>query len=282
MAFKRLLGSLMPTSMDHQNLDGALNLHRRGFFVMPLIPNEKRPVFEEWQHATDRPQTEKEVRALFLNPNLGVGVCGGFQSNLTIVDVDVKDPDTHLPTEALIARAKMIVEKLPPTLTIRTPSKGFHLYYQLHPTPRNWTKFVDAQIDFRTEGGFVVAPPTLGYTFLTPLETPIAKFPQELLDLIKAKNSPGTAANRDMWRRLLSGSTYGSRNSDLARVTGKLLATFVQSPDSFEEDATVVISLLRAWNQKCSPPLDQKEFDNTVNSILNKHYGSVQKRSETR
>lgn len=78
-------------------------------------------------------------------------------------------------------------EGLPETLTASTISGGTHHYY-LHPGPlRNGV--LRAGVDFKGQNGFVVVPPTVGYSWINP-GTPIAPLPDWVADQIGTKTPP--------------------------------------------------------------------------------------------
>lgn len=65
------------------------------------------------------------------------------------------------------------------------------------------------------------------------------------------------------WLNILDGISEGGRNISLSRLAGHLLANNIH-PD-------VAWKLCECWNMTNSPPLDEKEFENTFNSILRSH-----------
>lgn len=65
------------------------------------------------------------------------------------------------------------------------------------------------------------------------------------------------------WRDLAFGVGEGERNQALASLIGYLLRRYV--------DVNLVYGLAIAWAQQCTPPIDDKEVNNTFRSILKKH-----------
>ncbi|MEV6676210.1 bifunctional DNA primase/polymerase [Streptomyces erythrochromogenes] len=122
------------------------------------------------------------------NPAFGVGVAAG-PSNLLIVDLDMHQstppaPDKLLPGLALpsdldlasvrngehalsllcrLRRAPQLVSDPPQTFTVRTPSGGLHLWYQVA-DGRQWRMdsrgHLGWQIDIRADRSYAVAPGT--------------------------------------------------------------------------------------------------------------------------
>lgn len=81
----------------------AQTLYEKGYSVIPLVPNEKKPVFKKWQDKY-RDITQAQLNN-WLNhyPDWGVGV---QTFNTPAIDIDVKDAEI----------AKLIVEKIKPML----------------------------------------------------------------------------------------------------------------------------------------------------------------------
>lgn len=94
----------------------------------------------------------------------------------------------------------------------------------------------------------------------------------KILDLMKEKESnkqikldySKQQARRDSsyWRDLAFGVGEGERNQALASLIGYLLRRYV--------DVNLVYGLAIAWAQQCTPPIDDKEVNNTFKSILKK------------
>ena len=101
------------------------------------------------------------------NPSrFNTGIPTGTRNNLLVVDHDVKDEGVR---EFRKYRREF---GTPQTLTVQTPTKGYHYYFNYsHEDPDcqamikaylgNKTKFRGKGIDIRSEGGYVVAPPSV-------------------------------------------------------------------------------------------------------------------------
>ncbi len=100
------------------------------------------------------------------NPGrFNTGIPTGTRNNLLVVDLDVKD-DRVVEFDKYIA-----LHGEPQTLKVKTPSKGYHYYFNYSHADadcqqmiktylRNSTKFRGNGIDIRSEGGYIVAPPS--------------------------------------------------------------------------------------------------------------------------
>jgi len=122
------------------------------------------------------------------------------------------------------------------------------------------TGVVAPGVDVRGEGGFVVAPPTLGWSFLNDAA------PAELPDLrVGGRAARGQrAAGTGQRFEVLEEVSEGGRNQYLARATGWLL-----SQGMGEDEAE---ALVHEHNEAvCRPPLEPDEVRRIVSSIARYH-----------
>lgn len=165
----------------------------------------KFPDLKEWTTFKLRLPEKNELNYSD-SPNVGI-VCGAVSGNLEVIDVDVKYDITGSLRKDLLS---VIPEYL--TYIVETPSGGIHIYYRTecdvpgnHPIARRQTteneKDADLKagkklslfktiIETRGEGGFVVAPPSTGYTLLSdnlPLITATER--EQIMALCQAFNT---------------------------------------------------------------------------------------------
>lgn len=226
----------------------------KGFSIIPINPNDKKPAIDSWKKYQCRQPSQEELIEWFGNGSENnIGIVTGKISNLAVVDLDSKD-------------AVEFADKnnFPPTPLVKT-KKGYHLYYQYKEGVRNYQKRDDLPgIDLRGEGGYVVAPPSvhpsgIGYEWVEGKaldDIDITELPEGIL----AKRPEHKTPIKDL---LVNGIPEGRRNDSLARIAGAL---FYQGLDYNE-----VLSLCLAWNEKNAPSLPEKEIEITVKSILTKH-----------
>lgn len=121
--------------------------------TMPL--NGKKPTTTGWQNLTESVEVSQ-------GQNIGI-VCGAA-SNLTVVDIDIKDKGMEI-WERLITAID-----IPETPTVKTGSGGLHLYFQYDVEVKTSAKCVTIDwgevhekigIDIRSNKGQVVAPPSV-------------------------------------------------------------------------------------------------------------------------
>jgi hypothetical protein len=121
----------------------------------PLLPNSKLPACK-WTDKTNHIFDKQDK-------NKNYGLLTGKINNLLVLDIDVKD-------NGLEEWKKYVQRKgEPKTITITTPSGGFHYYFLYHSSNhadeqllRNYlhtqTKLRNAGLDIRSDGGYVVGP----------------------------------------------------------------------------------------------------------------------------
>lgn len=150
---------------------------KQGFSVIPIGDN-KRAVFP-WTEFQSRIITTEEINAQFNNDRTkNIAIIGGAVSGgLEIIDVDLK----YDVTGTLWTRLQEALKDLLPLLyVVRTKSGGYHLYYRCeevqgnqklamrHATKEELKETPHAKeivlIETRGEGGYVLAPPSEGYT----------------------------------------------------------------------------------------------------------------------
>lgn len=146
----------MPTKKEtilfKKPLDGALFLAELGYKLFPLKPNTKLPAFEGWQKWAETASIQKITDYGKANPIFNWAIyCGA--SKLIVVDVDNKNNKSGSKTiKQLIANGNA----LPETLTIETPTGGYHLYFTGQ--CKSQAGVLGEGLDVKSTGGYVVAP----------------------------------------------------------------------------------------------------------------------------
>lgn len=182
----------------NETLQQALEYAERGWRVIPIKPNEKRPPIQSWQTvATTDPETIRKWWTTEYR-NHGIGIVTGEESGVFVLDIDVTDnKDGYHELE----RIETLFGELPNGPRALTGSGGMHLFFR---NPAGLTikndagKKLGTGIDVRGEGGQVVAAPTVhpnGNTYQwiddsEQLEPPDA--PNWLLELLTETAEPAT------------------------------------------------------------------------------------------
>lgn len=226
-----------------------------GWSVLPVKPEEKRPIMTNWLQYTKTKATKNAVVSWFASlSGVGVGVVTGKVSNMVVLDVESCCP---YPIEDLLRR-------YPTHMYSRTGSGGYHLFYQ-YPTSvahvSNRVRIFDGA-DLRADGGFIVLPPTVhpnGNRYEWVERGPLGTFPMALLDL----NSQPRVQNDGWITETLRGVSEGGRNDACARLAGYFFKKGINSD--------IVETLLMEWNERNDPPLPAKEIRTTIKSIERSH-----------
>lgn len=126
---------------------------RRGWPVFPCIPGEKVPVTTHGFHeATTDP--DRIARWWSRNPDRNVAIATGAPGP-DVLDVDRHGDGSGFPALNKLQRAGLVGR---PQALIRTPSGGMHAYYD--GTDQRNGHIAAQHLDFRSHGGYVVAPPS--------------------------------------------------------------------------------------------------------------------------
>jgi replicative DNA helicase len=141
---------------------------------LSVIPTkeDKLPALPTWKPYQSQRIKEEEVESFFTGANVkGLAIiCGAISGGLEVIDVDTK----HDTTGSLWDELRGLIEDNLPELYSRlviaqTKSGGYHIYYRCSSIAGNLKlstkKNKDVLIETRGEGGYVIAPPTTGYTY---------------------------------------------------------------------------------------------------------------------
>lgn len=126
-----------------------------GWLVFPTLLWQKVPATEHGylDATTDHKQIQHWWRQ---DPSHGVAIATGHPGP-DVVDVDKKGDRSGYPAWNRLRQAGLAGE---PQAVIRTPSGGMHAYYK--GTQQRSGSLPEHAVDFRSTGGYVVAPPSAG------------------------------------------------------------------------------------------------------------------------
>ncbi len=135
----------------------ALRFADLGIPVFPCVPGGKQPLTPNGFHdATSEARTVQ--RWWERTPEANIGLPSGTRSGVLVVDIDVHPGGSGF---AAFERARSHGLADAWGWLVRTPSGGIHAYYPAAPgqEQRSW-QVPGAHVDFRGDGGYVVAPPS--------------------------------------------------------------------------------------------------------------------------
>ena len=254
---------------ENTMLSAALRYIELGLGIIAISPGSKVPVSDvELQPSGSRsPITDVETaRKLWkLYPKAGVAICTGkvegARLNITVVDFD--DEESY----------EKLKDQIPQTKIVKTP-RGYHAYLKYMPEIKQATKFAGLyKVDTRQQGGYVIAPPTVRgddkYEWIDQA-SPLAEWAGliEMQNSYKPASEPRTGdtagwdeVTQPSWvaTYLSEGAPEGERNSATARLSGYL--------NSKRIPMDVARQLLETFRLACDPPMDQRELDQTIQSI---------------
>jgi hypothetical protein len=243
-------------------LDVALSYFRRGIPVFPVGLPSKRPLNHRG-HLARVDATEALIREWWTkNPDAAIGAVP-IDQNAVVIDID-NGWDLHPETVAF-------VESLPPTRTARTMSGGRHLWYETYLEFSNSKPF--PCIDIRSANGYVVMPPSAGYTWTS--DTVMAELPAAIASTLHK----ASAGDPERQRKHVGADTPAMRKTAidyLKYVAPKAImgqggdsATFEVASELVRNiglsDELALELLLKHWNPfKAMPPWDDSELRTKV------------------
>lgn len=260
-----------------------------GLCLIPAFPCSKRPCVEWKKYQFSKP-SEDEIRLwrdMFWRNGYNIGcISGGVSNNLAVLDIDSETMSRTFDVDMFASE----------TMVVRTGGGGYHVYFRT-PKPVRTVKFLDESkrvaVELRGEGSFNILPPSTHpetgqqYVLLSRPDTLITiKNPvEDLSKILGVKPTYDTAGPEPVRRykkldyeppcirRLLDPGTKikeGWRNEALIRVTSYFMQT------EFDEEGDMAVDLkikAHAWNlAHCEPPLDWREVENVVKSVLKHRY----------
>jgi hypothetical protein len=143
----------------------ALSYAARGLAVFPLRERSKIPATE---HGCKDATTALDMIAAWwtAHPRANVGVATGEASNLAVIDIDGAQGERSL------AELSIEADELIPDTWMSVTGRGCHLWFRHDGAPtRNSAGKLGKGLDVRSDGGYVVAPPSVHpggtvYTFV--------------------------------------------------------------------------------------------------------------------
>lgn len=258
----------------------------KGYSIIPIKEGDKKPAIR-WQAYQTQKAGLDEVSKWYspeglVGPRGNIAIVTGRISNCTVIDVD--------PRHGGLESAKLLGLQ---DYDVVTGGGGYHLYFCYDSVLCSNMAGSLPGIDVRSEGGYVLAPPstTIGeYSWLTAgpqRNTSLPAIPKELLErlsinkrrciertsTVKISGKAGTICSRPI--EFLT-AVCGERNNTAAIMAGRILQRYDPSYDNG-------LSVLRLWNHGyCNPKLDDDELQLVYNSIWRKHRNDTKQTGASR
>lgn len=232
------------------NLEAALKYLSKGWPVFPVRPDTKKPVLDSWKQFQDRLPTESEIKNWWQKWSWGsIGLATGKLSGVSVVDVD--------------PRHNGKTDNLDETVKAQTGG-GWHYFYKYNENCHSQNG-IEEGIDLKSDGGYIILPPSVHasgnkYKWITPpFVNEFKPLPQWVIDSQKNKGVSTFDPS------LFQGVSEGKRNESAASVIGKIL-------HGLKEDdwQTIGWQMIKGWNDKNSPPMEEKELFAVFKSIASR------------
>jgi len=261
-----------------QDFNAMLREIKQNWHIFPLSKNAKIPANGSagFHDAVVRDEALKRW------PDIQAGNIGLFPgpSGLLVIDVDVKTHKDGTPGVG-IETMKALQSKhgdLPETFTIKTPSGGWHLYFQKPDIDHVGNDSIGKDIDIRSDGEYVLTPgcyvidPRYEGSYDVTKDKPIAALPEAWAALFKPK--PKHAPQKPL--QPASGTFKGSMGdySSTSRADVQEALTYIPADLPYDEWVKVLAALhsegfddlAHSWSAG-SPQYDPAEVDRKLASF---------------
>jgi putative DNA primase/helicase len=173
--------------MQQSLLSMAQDYINQGYSIFPILPRDKRPATKSG--FKDASQDPGQIKEWFGGKSeFGIGIATGAASGVVVVDIDI---------DKLTDESRKIVTQLQNELTacVVTGTGGLHFYFKCPPTTLRNRAGITPGIDFRADGGYVVAPPSIHpngqpYTWSRPAA--VKEMPQWVIDFVAGPKTTRT------------------------------------------------------------------------------------------
>lgn len=263
---------MIPQAVSAQ--EGAKFMASRGLRVAPCPRGSKTPKRKGWKaHATRDLDT---IGTWFEGDKCNVAVP---TDGLIVLDDDTRKkglPEWHL------------IDALPPTLTIETPSGGRHYYFK---RPEGFSVANSAGnlevpgYDIRTDGGHVIGPGSIfdGKPYQVIDASPIAEAPECLLFHCQGRRASKSELRQvgelDTPSAIAAAQAYLEHSAPLAiEGQGGDLTTYkvaCQVLDRGVAPETALELMLEHWNDRCSPPWEPDDLERKVQSAVSSRQAPI-------
>lgn len=250
----------------NQTLQTAFDyVEKHGFSVIPLIPGEKKPLID-WKPYQTRKPTRTEMMSWWAkNPKANIGIVCGEVSNLFVVDFDKYAPDYDE------QKAREVIPDGIKTPTVKTARNGLHYYFDNPEKDYSIKARLLPGIDYRGNGGFVVAPPSVNgngnaWEWALPLTTKRLPVPDPLILILnnavsynKGLSSPSRQES-SLSSNVVKMFELGRRDEDLFHTANIL--TKGGMPE--EEQSQILERLILSWGENPDPKWVQDKIQSAL------------------
>lgn len=252
-------------------IEQALYYKGLGMSVIPIKQGDKKPIVK-WDAYQSRIASDDEIKKWFTdNPKANIGIVTGKISDLFVIDLDKYDKDY---------REELTAQYIPDSVvcpTVTTPKDGQHLYFSF---PDDFNITIGARIlpgvDFRGEGGYVVAPPSINgngraYEWTVPFDRPqLERPPRGVITLINKQTLYRVPCKEDVRKEHTEPYNpyiilqQGTRDNDIFTVSNALIKNGC--------DQYFTKQVLNILAKNANPPFSESEAEIKIKSALERKY----------
>lgn len=234
----------------------ACHLISLGYSIFPAGRDKKPHNGYKWKDHPINQLAEASQRWNHGNKNAAVGVITGKISNLLVLDIDNKNGSNGSKT---LEKLENEYGRLPETFKVKTPSGGYHYYFNYNDCGLTTDANVRDGVDYRGEGGYVVSPNSLTKAGLYEVvyDTEVVDAPEWLVEILR-----GDKSKRSKKEKRSSTNTQvevGGRNNYLTSAAGRKWNEGV----SYDE----LLHYLLDLNASFPVPLCEKEVESIAQSV---------------
>lgn len=228
------------SSMANELMQAALAFESVGFSIIPLKEKDKIPLLPSWIAFQIDRATREEIGQWWRTwPKANIGIVTGAVSGIVVIDADSPEAAASL---------KPILGSLVHVPIVAT-GKGFHLYFKHPGSPMANKAGVMPKVDFRGDGGYVVAPPSTHssgkqYEWKKPLTDSMPVIPEAFVQLFN--NPLKSYHERFDTAGALNGVPEGQRDQAIFKLASKLRSADVPYD--------VAVELCEHAAANCTPP----------------------------
>lgn len=235
----------------------------RGWFVFP-VGTDKKPLITRWEQlASDDPAQIEQWARQFPGCNWAAAPA---RSGHCVIDLDVKDGKDG-PGELFDLQLEL--GALPETLTVRSPSGGYHYWFEGITGSSNGK--LAPGIDVKSSGGYVLIPPSrteIG-EYQVERDVEIAQLPEAWVDRIgkptvREEKAQEAACELDTPENILAATRYAMRaEPSIMGQSGddNAIRVVYNTRDRGVSKSIAGQLLWEYWNPRCVPPWESEEFE---------------------
>lgn len=221
-----------------------------GWSIFP-VREDKTPAVPTWTIYRTKKATDEELRSWFENTNYGIALVCGKLSGIAVLDDD-NLKKTGVPSD--------LVKNIRSSVVSQTAGGGRHYFIKYEEGFSNQINIRGKNVDLKTEGGYVIIPPSKRagkeYVWISPpTKENLAKLP-------RLSYTPEVVGKKNYHDFKLDQYLFvgkGQRNDALFRLARSLFNRLSKQQ---------VIDFIYSANAQYKPPLDKREVD----TILNQAY----------